>query len=211
MPESNLLRATRFEIRYQTLLRQWIIAAAFSTYLLDPDDIVWRFIRQNPSRRALEHVFFFLATLLIAAAAALCTWARANSPRSAPGLSTVRFHQLLGNLLFAIGIATLAPLWGAFFRLVAEAFRLLRLENYLPATVTLDAGNASSRVPPRAWAHAFRREAAKWGILLTMAVFSITLIDRLAEVLAAFSVITAGIWNLDQFTLRRVREAGPTC
>jgi hypothetical protein len=44
-----------------------------------------------------------------------------------------------------------------------------------------------------------------------MAVFSITLIDRLAEVLAAFSVITAGIWNLDQFTLRRVREAGPTC
>jgi hypothetical protein len=196
MPESSFLTATRFEVRHETLLRQLIFAAAFSTYLFDPDDIVWRFIRQSPSSRALEHMFFFLATLLVAAAAVLCTWARANSPLSTPGLPIVRFPHLLGDLLFALGIATLAPLSGAIFLTVAEALRLLRLQNSFAIAFTSDAGKASSPIPTRAWAHASIREAVKWGILITMVVFSITLIDRLAEALAVVSVLLAAALNL---------------
>jgi hypothetical protein len=204
MPLPDFLEPTRFEVRHETLLRQLILAAAFSTYLLDPDDVVWRFIRQYPSRRALEHIFFFLATLLIAAAAALCTWARAGSRLSTSSLPIVRIPYLLGELLFALGIATLAPLWGALFLIVAEGLRLLRLRKYFAVASTPDAGQASSGIRRRAWAHAIRREAAKWGILVTMVVFSITLIDRLAEVLAAASVFIAAILNLDQFAIRRI-------
>jgi len=219
------LRATEFEYRHQTLVRQLIVAIAFSTYFFDRDDVVWRFIRDNPASRLLEHLCFSAATLLIAFAAGLCTRARATRKPAEPGASAsprgpfpfVRYPQQLGDLLFAIGIASLAPLWGAVLLVFGEAVRLLRLirrqsedaripevvgSNTSPSQRELQSFNASaaqSVKPAPGWGHAFRREAARWGILLTMVVFSVTLIDRLAEVLAVVSVLIAALLNLDSF------------
>jgi hypothetical protein len=61
---------------------------------------------------------------------------------------------------------------------------------------------APSGDPAPVWAHAFRREAAKWGILVTMVVFSVTLIDRLAEILALASILVAVMLNLPVFRTR---------
>jgi hypothetical protein len=71
--------ATKFEYRHSMLLRGLIIGAAFSTYFLDRDDIVWRFIKGNPVNKELEHALFFVATLFVGAGAGICTWARAWS------------------------------------------------------------------------------------------------------------------------------------
>jgi hypothetical protein len=207
MPPSLLLRATGFEFRHQMLLRQSILAAAFSTYLLDPDDVVWRFIRQYPSRRALEHFFFALATFLIAVAAILCTRARATLRPPAPnapifaknGFGFLPISYSLGQFLFDLGIATLAPLWGAVLLVVAEAFRLLRLQAQSNFLGIGSQGVAPTNFSTPSWGRAFRLEAAKWGIFVTMVVFSITLIDRLAESLAVASILIAVILNLPSF------------
>jgi hypothetical protein len=50
------------------------------------------------------------------------------------------------------------------------------------------------------WKKAFRREPAKWGLFLTMIIFTVLLVDRVAEVLALASL---GFWvllNLPIFT-----------
>jgi hypothetical protein len=59
------MKATDFEWRHPTLIRHGLIAAAVATYLFDPDDVVWRLIKASPDRRALEHGFFFVGTILI--------------------------------------------------------------------------------------------------------------------------------------------------
>jgi hypothetical protein len=42
---------------------------------------------------------------------------------------------------------------------------------------------------------AFRKEAVKWGILLTLIVFAITLQDRHADILAASSLLVGTLLN----------------
>jgi hypothetical protein len=53
------------------------------------------------------------------------------------------------------------------------------------------------------WRTAFRKEAVKWGILITMIVFVVTLIDRVAEYLAAASFLIGLL--LDPPSFRRTR------
>ena len=96
------MKATAFEIRHATWIRLALILCAFATYAVDPDDVVWRFIRDLPSRRPLEHVAFAIATLLIGAGAMLCTRAERIGESRGP--------RLLGEWLYAVGLASLAPL-----------------------------------------------------------------------------------------------------
>ena len=44
------MKATDFEYRHQTLVHQLIVGAAFLTYLIDRDDIVWRLVKRNTSQ-----------------------------------------------------------------------------------------------------------------------------------------------------------------
>ena len=59
------MKATGFEYRHQTLVHMAILAVAFATYLFDPDDVVWRFVKDSSTPRELEHAAFFVATVLI--------------------------------------------------------------------------------------------------------------------------------------------------
>jgi hypothetical protein len=193
---ADFVQATEFEYRHQTLLHQLIIAAAFCTYFLDRDDIVWRFVKENAGRRGQERALFLLATLLMGFSAAICTWARACSRSGARvgARAYFRYPQYIGDLVYAIALGSWAPLWGFILLVTGEAVRLFRLiqreEN--------GAGQTLSIVPLKSaqWSRAFRREAAKWGLFATLVVFTITLKDRLAEILAVLSLLLWILLNL---------------
>lgn len=169
------MRATDFESRHQTALHQLIVLAAFLTYVADPDDIVWRFIKSSTGDvRLLERAIFAVATALFGIAAYLCTRSRTQTKSSSPR------QRYIGEFLYAIALGSLAPLAGFLILGAGEAIRLLRL--------ALRKDEIAPREPV-AWPQAFRLESVKWGLFLTMIVFTITLIDRVAEVLAGASVL----------------------
>lgn len=187
------MKATNFEFRHQTLLRQLLIAAALATYLFDPDDIVWRFIKESRSRTALEHGLFLIATLMICAGATLCTRAAAASQRHP--------EQYIGELLFAIGLGSLFPLSGFVLLVAGETIRILRLSR---SQLSPSKDQPPEReIPVPEWRRAFREQSAKWGIFISMIVFSITLRDRVAEILVCASVLVWALLNLPQFTMQR--------
>ena len=208
------MKATDFEYRHQTLVHQFIVAAAFLTYLIDRDDIVWRFVKDAAVPRELERSLFAVAILLIAVGAGICTWARASrGPDSATGggpYHYLRHPRHLGELLYAIGLGSLAPLSGFVILVVGEAlrlFRLIRREDdgatslqQHPSPISPSLSRARVKEPDPRWGRAFRKEAAKWGILLTMIVFLITLKDRLAEILAAASFLAGLLFNAPFFS-----------
>ena len=183
------MKATNFEVRHPTIVRLILIAVALTTYLVDPDDIIWRFVKDSPSRTGLEHGLFLIATLIICAGATFCTRAAASGQR--------RPEQYIGELLFAIGLGSLFPLSGFVLLVAGETIRILRLS-----------GSKDQAEPKRQdsipeWNRAFREQSAKWGIFLSMIVFSITLRYRVAEILVCASVLVWALLNLPQFTTRR--------
>jgi hypothetical protein len=65
------MNATEFEARHQALLYFLLITAAFLTYLLRPDDVVWAWVKESAQNRLFERSLFALATIFIGAGAAL--------------------------------------------------------------------------------------------------------------------------------------------
>lgn len=74
---AQLLKATDYEYNHPILVRLLIVGAAFLTYLIDRDDMVWRFVKNHGAQtRTWEHWLFLAATLLIGMGAYVCTAAR---------------------------------------------------------------------------------------------------------------------------------------
>lgn len=215
------MRATAIEVRHATLLRQLIFVAAFATYFADPDDVVWRLIRQYPSRRMLEHSLFLIATLLIGGGAFLCTRSSAFLSQSDPwdgnkepfsaAYRRLRCGQHLGDLMYAIGLASLAPMWGCVLLIMGESIRILRLARYEGAWSKgqefQSAPVVSRKLDERApdCGPAIRRQVTKWGVFLTMIVFTITLVDRVADYGIVASVLA---WMPLNLPFRRREAAG---
>jgi hypothetical protein len=110
------MNASNLELRHRKLLHQLLVAAAFVTYLYDPDDIVWRFVKNSSASHQWERALFLAASIAIFAGAVLCTWSRAHRKAEsnssiAPG-SQVDGTQALGEILYAVrstrGCATAA-------------------------------------------------------------------------------------------------------
>ena len=182
------MKASNFEYRHQTLTHQFIVLAAFLTYLIDPDDIVWRLVRDTSTPHLWERVLFILATILIAAGAALSTWARTVSVVPV----ALRFRPCyLGELVYAVGLGSLLPLPGFVILVAGESLRIFRL---------IRREQDQSHPPPViGWGRAFRKEAVKWAIFLSMIAFVITLKDRVADVLVALSFLIGLLLNLPVF------------
>ena len=226
--EASAMKATEFEYRHQTLVHQCIVGAAFLTYLIDRDDVVWRFVKNSATPHKLERAVFILATLFIAVGAAICTWARAyDGQNSVVGGERYRSRsRYVGELCYAIGLGSLAPLAGFVILLAGEALRVFRLmcllsgrsmqrlddhvrssqQHALPVRSSL-ARHVELKIHPR-WSKAFRQEAVKWGILVTMIVFVITLKDRHAEILAAASFLVGSLLNARVFSRSISHSAG---
>jgi protein-S-isoprenylcysteine O-methyltransferase Ste14 len=217
-----VMRASEWEYRHQRLVHLLIVGVSFLTYLVERDDIVWALVRGRDDARLLERLLFAVATILIGTGAALITWAGAHaappgSRRRPPFLRTgpyryLRYPQHEGTLLFAAGLGLLAPLWGFIVLLVGEAVavsRLIGLERYMNRTESAGpvwpnvaqavlSGGAFWEMAPL-WSNAFRRESAKWGMFLTMIVFTALLQDRVAEILAVVSLLVWAFLNCGSF------------
>jgi hypothetical protein len=208
------MQASEFEYRHQTLIHQLLVAVAVLTYLIDRDDIVWRFVRDSATPHRLERLAFIVAALFIATGAAICTKARAYGMAAGAAGSAasrlVRRRQHLGEI-YAIGLGSLVPLEGFVILVGGEALRVFRLmqrdadpahnsEQHLPGPLA-GTRHVVEAVDPR-WMMGFRQEAVKWGILLTMIVFVITLVDRHADVLAAASFLVGNVLNAPEFFRR---------
>jgi hypothetical protein len=167
----------------------------FSTYLFQRDDIVWQFVKDLPHNRLWERSCFAVATLFIGTAAALCTWQRAFSPSNRPP----RYAKHLGDILYAVGLGSLAPLFGFLILVIGQILLTLRLMNSeAPSEMSstrkqLSPPSEQSFAPN--WPQAARHEIGKWAIFLTMIVFTITLIDRVAEVLALARFLVWLVFN----------------
>jgi len=183
------MKATGFEFRHQKLLHLLIVSAAACTYLIDGEDVVWRFVKNTATPHTSERAAFLAAAVLVAAGAVLCTWARAHEPAGqtaiAPSILRLRY---LGEFCYAIGLGSLLPLAGLVILVAGEGLRVLRLTGRMADEAQHPISAADG--PPPQWSTGVRREAVKWGILLTMVVFVITLRDRYADVLvlASFAV-----------------------
>jgi len=191
------IRATQFEYRHPILVHQLIVAAAFGTYFIQRDDIVWQLIKNTGEHTVfLERILFAIATLMVGAAAILCTGfggVRQSLPGH-PDLMTSenrRRAQYGSELLYAVGLGSLAPLSGFIILVAGEALRVFRL---MGRNRELSRAGVLPRIAvgpdQRGWQE-LRGEFAKWGIFLTMLVFTITLKDRVAEVLASVVFLIA--------------------
>ena len=129
------MKATDFELRHQTPVHLTLVTAAFLTYLVDPDDMVWKLVRGEPHARLLERLLFAVATVLIGTGSWLRTRALVEGGSELSGQPTRRegfsrvltYPQHLGNLLFSIGLASLAPLWGFVLLAAGETVLVIRL------------------------------------------------------------------------------------
>jgi hypothetical protein len=164
------MKSTDFEDRHPVLIHRLIIAAAFLTYLVDPDDIVWRFIKNDATHRELlERFLFAIATILTGVAAGICTWAHGRPQTLAKGVSDLsashsrRHLQYIGDLLYAIGLGSLAPLWGFVILVAGEAIRIFRLARRKNEA---SSGRDRPGISGVTWWEAFRQESFKWGIFL---------------------------------------------
>jgi len=177
------MKATDFEYRHQLLLHELILGAAVLTYLVDRDDSIWRFVKLSPAGALpLERALFAFATLLFGISAWLCTHARAHR-------SPHRF-LCLGEYLYALALASLVPVAGSLILVIGEGIRIFRLVRRGVESAALE----GLQLPQ--WKSALRRESIKWGLFVTMIVFTITLRDRIAEILIGASVMLWVFLNL---------------
>lgn len=207
----DALKAIEFEYRRQTLLHLLLVGAAFLTYVAQPDDIVWAFVKHHSIYRALlERLVFGTGTLMILSSAALQTWANAyrlpqastsNQPPRDESYRQVQHAFYFGRLLFALGLGLLAPISGTAILLLGEIILVLRLTNReglwsesrsdcLSGALSYSSHSSSPRSGVRVnWRSALRREISKWGLAVTMIIFTVTLRDRVAEILAGASFL----------------------
>jgi hypothetical protein len=115
-----------FELRRPFLLHSLLVVAAWLTYLIDPEDVVWRFIRGAQDARLLEHIGFTVAAAAIGAGILLGSW-RSDRDFIAEGWTpgSIR-RRCVGEILHGIGIASLVPVAGFVILVAGETIRSVR-------------------------------------------------------------------------------------
>ncbi len=177
------LAITRIE-RWNFAIHAGLLLAAVCTYANDRENVVWRFIKNTPAVRTYEHFCFALA----AAALFVAIWIRTSHT------ADHRNREILGALLQAFGIGSLMPLSG-FVLLVSGELALAVLRYSLqqketPSGLTVSGASRS-------------RLLGRWCVFLSMVIFSITLSDRLADLLFAGS----GLVTVVAFLVNRKRPS----
>jgi hypothetical protein len=168
--------------RRSSIIRAAALTAGLCAYLISPDDVVWRFIKTSPNAHALEHAAFALAAAVLGLALLL----KVKAAHS-------RIAAVAASLLQAIGIGSLLPLPG---------FLLLVLSD-VAASLFLYGGNsiaeAGKTLPAFRWKDALASHFALCLAFLSMAIFSATLIDRLADVLFGITAVVSIAANAQTF------------
>jgi hypothetical protein len=202
-------RASVFEVRHPVLIYQTLLAASVLTYLADPEDVVWRYIKNTANVRVLEHLCFATAAVALGAGACLCTLATAKELSERTDSGRVAGA---GEILRAIGIGSLLPLAGFLVLICGEMIRVGRREG-LRIHIAQERGvstddcqkAAELKIFPShslqnrssAWRQAARIHLGAWFAFLSMIVFSAMLVDRVAEVLFATTLLVSLLVHWD--------------
>ncbi len=187
-------RAGGSELRHPWLFHNVLLLASVSTYWIDREDVVWRFIRAAPHVRLLEHFSFGAAAVLIALSIWLGSRAAFHDFGSRSNDSTRT--RRLGGVLYAVGLGTLFPLSGFVLFVLGEFVRISRFESAGSQARELMEGrepmppdpNRPSGLP---WKSVLVHQAAACCAFVSMAVFSVTLVDRQAEYLFAATALVS--------------------
>ena len=183
-PSTRMGSYSTFWDNSPSTLRPVLLLAAVGTYLFSRDNVVWHFIKFSPRVRLLEHVAFGFAAFVLGVALLLKVQASSQRRMSAA-------RNVMGNLLQALGIASLLPFPG-FLLLVfgdlgisllsRERQRGIREEPWVSQTAS--------------WTDALVEHIGLCCAFASMIVFSIVLIDRVADALFAMSALISLLTSL---------------
>lgn len=171
------------------LTRLALLVAGAATYFFSPDDVVWRFIRTRPHARILEHGIFGAAAAILGIALLLRIEARGRQESH----DSSHAGAAVASLLQSAGIGSLLPLPGFLLLVIGDLAVSLLLDRRSgegPA-VGAASGTAGKGRPGFWWRGGL---AANIGLLcafISMVIFSVTLRDRLADVLFALSALVS--------------------
>jgi len=170
--------------RLSSMARVALLMAGFSTYFISSDDVVWRFIKAAPHARLLEHVCFGTAAAMLGVALLLKMQA-----------DLARTRAVVSSLLQAVGIGSLLPLPGFLLLVLGNLGVSLLLDRQIPAaedrTIGPDFRPACRLSQTSRWRNALVTHIGLCCAFVSMIVFSIVLIDRVADVLFAMTALVS--------------------
>jgi hypothetical protein len=185
--------------RLGLIVRAALLLVGLSTYLISPDDVVWRFIKTAPHARALEHALFGIAAAILGLALLLKVRASAH-PENRDGHRPSRITAAIAGILQAIGIGSLLPLPGFLLLVLGDVVASLLLygrhstaEN--PRSQGEDSSRARGPLQAFRWRDALTAHIGLFCAFLSMAIFSVVLIDRVADVLFAMTALVSVVAN----------------
>jgi hypothetical protein len=180
--------------RLGLIVRAAMLLIGLSTYLISPDDVVWSFIKTAPHPRVFEHALFGIAAAILGFALLLKVKASAH-PENQDSHGSVRITAAAASLLQAIGIGSLLPLPGFLLVVVGDAVTSLLLYGNHSATEIHRAERDSRRrrrpLQALPWRNALAKHIGLCFAFLSMTIFSIVLIDRVADVLFALTALVS--------------------
>jgi len=186
----GLLSVTRDNLR--SMLRLVLLLGSLATYLVSPDDVVWRFIKGAPQVRLLEHFAFGSAAALLGVALFLKVQASTSGTVSST-------RTTVGSLLQAVGIGVLLPLPGFLLFGLGNLGISLLLKERQPAIL---GQSPKSGIAP--WTGALAVHIGLSCAVASMIIFSIVLVDRVADALFAMSALVSLVAST-----RRALQARP--
>ena len=189
--------------RSSMIVRTALLVVGLSTYLISPDDVVWRFIGTSPHARALEHALFGIAAAILGFALLLKVKASAH-PENRDSHGPSRITGTIVSILQAIGIGSLLPLPGFLLLVLGDVIAsLLLYGRHSTAEEPRSDGEDSRRArgPLQAfrWRDALATHLGLCCAFLSMAIFSVVLIDRVADVLFAMTAFVSVAANSRPF------------
>jgi len=187
------------------VVRAVLLVVSVSTYLISPDDVVWRLIRTSPDARLWEHALFGFAAALLGIA--LLLKVNASATRESHDLGDCpSMSASFASLLQAIGIGSLLPLPGFLLLVFGDAVASLVLysRHSVAQSSKAEQDSLRARMPLQTsgWRVALAAHTGLCFAFLSMAIFSVVLIDRVADALFAGTALVSLAANLRRF-LRR--------
>ena len=178
--------------RLGLIVRAALLLVGLSTYLISPDDVVWRFIRTTQHSRALEHALFGIAAAILGFALLLKMKTGAH-PENQNSHGPSRIRVAIASILQAIGIGSLLPLPGFLLLVLGDAAASLLLygRNSTAESEGEDSRRTGRPLQAFRWKDALATHIALCCAFLSMAIFSVVLIDRVADVLFAFTALVS--------------------
>jgi hypothetical protein len=188
--------------RMSLIVRAALLLVGLSTYLISPDDVVWRFIKTVPHARVWEHALFGIAAAILGFALLLKVRAAAH-PENQESHGPSRTTAIVANLLQAIGIGSLLPLPGFLLLVLGEgALSLLPYGRHSPAEdPRADRDSRLARRSSQAlrWGNALATHLGLCLAFISMSIFSVVLIDRVADALFAMTALVSIAANSRKF------------